>query len=102
MIIRERYTKPLTSGAASWNTNSDLRGQIAHISVNPSVSTTTFDFRITDDAGTTVYYKKGLKGQFFDDSKIGVYGIYTLGIESASNSSWNFITTVLWREDENP
>lgn len=99
MILRERYLKQPSSGAVSWNTISDLRGEIKQISINPSSSTTIYDFRITDDAGTTVYYKPGLQGVFIDDSKLGAYGIYTLGIESASISNASWTITILWSED---
>lgn len=99
MILRERYIKSPVLGAVNWNTISDLRGEIKQISINPSSSSTIYDFRITDDAGTTVYYKPGLQGIFVDDTKLGAFGIYTLGIESASISNASWTTTLIWDEN---
>ncbi len=99
MILQEKYTKTPDTGTVSWNGDSDYRGIIQQLSVNPSVSTTTFDFKLTDDAGTVVYHQKGLKGTWVDDSKIGIYGIYTFTIENASTDSYAFTTKILWKEE---
>ena len=98
MILREVYTKLPVSGDVSWNTISDLRGVMQQLVVNSSATSTTFDFSITDDNGNIVFNKKGNKGTLIDDSKIGLFGIYTMSIANASTDSNSFSTTLMWRE----
>ena len=98
MTLRERYTKSLTAGAVSWNTYSDLRGRLGSICVNPSVSTTVYDYSLTDDDGNVIYNKKGLRGTWVDDSKLDVFGIYTHNIINSSTSNYSFTTTLIWNE----
>lgn len=99
MISRERYKKQPAAGFSSWNTHSILKGSLVHLSVNPSDTTTTYDVLLKDDANTTVYEQRGKKGVFVDDSKIGVYGIYTINLSNTSASNKTWTTTILWRED---
>lgn len=99
MIIQERKYKQPSSGAVNWNTTSTLRGILQQISINPSSETTIYNFKVTDEVGTTVYHKEGLKGTYVDDSKIGVHGIYTLAVQSSSASNRSFTVTLLWDED---
>jgi hypothetical protein len=98
MILREFYTKLPVAGAVSWNTFSDLRGVMEQLIVNSSTTSTTFDFSLTDDNGNIVYNKKGNKGTLIDDSKVGLYGIYTMSIANSSSNSNSFTTTLMWRE----
>jgi len=99
MILRERYLKQPAAGDVSWNTISDFRGVLEQISVNPSSSSTEYDINITDDAGTVIYEQKGRKGTWTDDTKIGVYGIYTYNITNASASNATWTITSLWTEN---
>lgn len=100
MILRERYTKiPANNSSTNWNTISDLRGNLEQITINPSSSSTIYDFYMTDDDGNIVYNKKGLKGTFVDDSKIGVFGIYTINISNASILTNSFTCTLIWNEN---
>lgn len=98
MTLRERYIKTLSVGAASWNTYSDLRGTLGSICINPSATTTVYDYSLTDDDGNVVYNKKGLRGAWIDDSKLDVFGIYTHSIANASTSSYAFTITLIWDE----
>lgn len=99
MFIRHRYIRSIAAGVSSWNSASDLRGVINQIAINPSSSSTTYDFKMTDDSNTVVYHKEGLKGDYTDESKIGVYGTYTLGIENASVSNKSFTVTIITGDD---
>ena len=98
MILKEEYRKQPTSGAVSWNTNGDLRGILVQLAVNPSATTTTYNFRMTNDAGTDIYDKKGMRGMWTDDTKVGLYGKYTLAIQSASTTNVSYVVTLLWDE----
>lgn len=101
MICREVYYKQPSAGEASWNTYGDLRGKIIQFAVNPSVNTTTYIMTLTDDTGTQIY-KRSHKGISRDDTNVGVYGIYTVGISSASVSTNSFTVTLMWREIMTP
>jgi hypothetical protein len=98
IISRDRYTKTPSSGAVTWNTNNDMRGILGQVVINPSVATTTYDFIITNDAGTVVYKKDGLVGTYVDDSKLNVYGIYTCNLSNTSTSSYAFTVDLIWEE----
>jgi len=98
MVIKKVYTKTPVLGIISWNTADDMRGNLESIAINPSSTTTTFDFFMTDDTGTVVYDKRSQTGTFIDDSKIGLYGIYTCTL---SNTSTNdpFLVNIIWNEN---
>jgi len=98
MILRERYIRQPINGDSSWNSNSDFSGVLQQLIVNPSAAATTYDFSMTNDLGDVVYDKKGLKGTFIDDSKLGLFGIYTMDIANASDSTKSFSISLIWRE----
>lgn len=99
MVMRKVDYKLPVLGAVSWNTPDDMRGSLESIAINPSVTTTTYDFLLTDDTGTIVYNKKGLKGTFVDDSKIGLYGKYTCTLSNTSTNNYSFTVTMIWDEN---
>jgi len=99
MIHRENYLKQPTAGAVSWNSYGEYRGILGQLTINPSVSTTTYNFSLTADTGAVVYNKKGIKGVYVDDSKIPLYGIYTMAIANSSESNYSFTTTLIWDDD---
>ena len=98
MITKERYVKSPSGGTVSWNTDI-LRGVLSSLNINPSSATTTYDVALLDYDGTTIYEKKGNMGNFADNSKVALYGIYTVSITSISVSTNNFITTLLWDDE---
>lgn len=99
MINRERYVKQPSAGSVSWNTDSDFRGVLEQVAINPSSTATTYDFKITADDNTVVYQQKGRKGTWIDDTKIGMFGVYTLDLENASDSTKSFTVTLIWNDD---
>ncbi len=99
MVLKKVYYKIPSAGAVSWNSVDDFRGNLEGIAINPSSSTTTYDFSMTDDTGTKVYEKLGNMGTFIDDSKIGLYGIYTFAIANASVNTNSFTITIIWDEN---
>lgn len=99
MTFRNIYIKQPSAGSVSWNTSDELRGNLSQIAINPSSTTTTYDFLMTDEYGTVVYEVKGRKGHFRDDSNVGVYGVYTCTLSNTSTSSYSFITSLIWQED---
>ena len=98
MILQERYVVVPTAGKVSWNTISDIRGELTQLSINPSVSTTTYDLYMTDDVGSIIYKKENLRGTFVDDSKVALYGIYTFNLTNTSTSNNSFTVTLIWNE----
>jgi hypothetical protein len=98
MILQERYTKVPVAGTVKWNTYSDIRGETTQLSVNPSVSTTIYDIWITDDVGSVIYKRENLRGTFVDDTKVALYGIYTINLTNTSTSNYSFTITLLWNE----
>jgi hypothetical protein len=99
MIHRERVVNQPSAGHISWNTNNNLVGHLAQLSVNPSSTSTTFDIAIYDDRDTKVYEKKGNKGHTTDESKIGLFGHYTINLSNTSTSTVSWITTLLWDDE---
>lgn len=99
MLCRERYEKVPVAGQVSWNTYSDFRGELAQLSINPSVETTTYDLLLTDDVGSVIYKKTNLKGTFVDDPKVALYGYYTYNLTNTSTSVYSFTITLLWDEN---
>lgn len=97
--LKERHINQPIAGTFSFNTNNSLKGTLDRVSVNPSSTTTTYDIEITDDDNTVIYERKGRKGHFVDDSDKSVYGIHTVTISNASESTKSWITTLLWREE---
>lgn len=98
MILRETYVKQPSAGSVSWNSYSDFRGRTEQIIVNPSISTTTYDFSITNDLGDVIYNKKGNKGTLVDDSKVALFGMVTYRISNASVSTNSYTISTIWQE----
>lgn len=102
MIVRERYLKKPNAGIVAWNTDSDIRGSLRQVAINPSVETTTYDFQITDDADTIIFKRANLAGTVIENIGLGLYGIHTLNLSNTSTSNYSFTVTLLWDENVAP
>lgn len=98
MINRKTYYKQPSAGAFSFNTNDDMRGRLEQLVVNPSATDTTYDVTLTNDTGDVVYTAAGNTGTLADDTKVGLYGIYTFAVASASASNKTWTVTFIWEE----
>lgn len=99
MIHREVYVKQPSAGAVSWNSYGDFRGLMQQLVINPSISSTIYDFSLTNDLGDVVYSKKGNRGTFIDDSKVALHGIYTMAIANATVSTNSYTASLIWDDD---
>lgn len=87
LIVRYKATKTPSSATVSWNTD-DLRGVMRQLLVQTATSTNTFDFKLVDDDGITVYERKGNKGTLNVSTPMGLYGIYTATISNATDEEF--------------
>ena len=84
------------SGTASENSKY-LRGLCHHIIVKPATETTTYDIKIVNPAGATIYERLSEVGTLSDLETIPVLGIYTITI-SNSTADEAFIIQMLCQE----
>jgi len=96
MIKKAVYTKKPTAGVVSWNSDDDMRGVIQHLCINPSATDTTYDVTMTDDTGSIAYQSLGNTGTLRDDTKVGLYGIYTFNVSNTSTSDNTFTIRIIW------
>jgi hypothetical protein len=77
------------SGAAtvsgSWSGNTPkLYRELAELCISPTTSTTTYDVKIVDERGFTVFSRLNRLGEYVATMCLPCRGIYTLAITNAS------------------
>lgn len=93
LMWKERFSKTIAAGSATGATQSYSGAFIEHVLVNPNTSTTTYDFKLTNDDGDIIYQRLSHVGKINEiNTRIPVIGIVTWTI---SNATANETVTVL-------
>lgn len=87
LFVRYKTDRTPSLGTIAWNTD-DLRGIMRQLLVQTATSTNTFDFKLVDDDGITVYERKGNKGTLNVTTPMGLWGIYTATISNATDEEF--------------
>jgi len=75
----------VTTNGGNWTyTTTNISGILMHLIVRASTSTTTFDFKITDDFNVVLYERQDVDGEINEQMQIPLKGKYKLDITDAT------------------
>jgi len=97
LIHIERLTLTTSSGSASGNTTSKLRGICYEILVKPATASTQYDISIVNNNGLTIYARTSEVGDMGENMELPMQGANTVSLSNATADEL-FIIELVMRE----
>lgn len=85
IVVHQERPLSVSTSLGSWAGNTvSLRGLLKQVLVNPTTTSTMYDFSLTNNQNDIIYRRTDVSGTLNEEIDLPITGVYTMRIQNAT------------------